>query len=71
MADEADKAAKAEERAREAALTHRRDEGPISACGTCHWCDAPVGPKQKFCDSDCEQDWSRDRERELRPRGHR
>jgi hypothetical protein len=61
--DDADRAADLQQREIDAALTHRKAEPPMRPNGGCHWCYAPVGPRQLFCDSECEQDWSRDQER--------
>lgn len=57
--DEADRAAKYEQQAIKAAISHREEVPRLVRNGACHWCEAPVGPRQLFCDSECERDWQK------------
>lgn len=55
--DEADRAAKYERQMTRAAIAHRKPVPRITPNYLCHNCEAPVGPKQLFCDSDCGEEW--------------
>ncbi len=58
MADEIDKANERAEEILEDALKVRRPEGP-PACGYCYNCSEFVGPEERWCDSDCRDDWEK------------
>lgn len=60
MSDAADRANRQMEFDRTRATEYRRPVPDLEARGTCHWCEAPVGPRQKFCDDKCADDWERD-----------
>jgi len=61
--DDADRAAKRQAEEIEWAL---KNVGPaeIPYTGNCAWCDAPVGCRDRFCDSDCRDDFERDQRRQ-------
>jgi len=40
-------------------LSLQRKEPSLAATGICHFCSEQVTEGQKFCDSDCEEDWRR------------
>lgn len=62
MTDLFDQASMREEQDRELCIgMARRAAESVPATGRCHWCDASVPPGYKFCDSDCRDDWERDR----------
>ena len=53
--DDADVAEKHQRAEIQRAIRNRRPTLPYT--GNCHWCDAPVGPRQQFCDADCRDDY--------------
>lgn len=60
MADIADRAQKREEEILEAALKHRKPEGP-QANGFCHNCGEHLrGKGARWCDAACRDDWERE-----------
>lgn len=59
-----DLATQREEQDRELALRQRRPAGPVPT-GACLNCDEPVEEGVRWCDADCQHDWSR---REARQR---
>ena len=59
--DDIDRAAEYQRRLTEAAVSQRKRESGLQATGHCHWCDEPVTGERRFCDSDCADDWERDR----------
>jgi len=66
MADEGDQARKIQQFDTELALTRRKPFPQLKYTGNCHYCDAPVGPKQIFCDrrlDSCADDFEREWER--------
>ena len=54
--DEADKAERQEEMARQAALIVRRRVGPTYT-GSCLNCGAELERPFRWCDGDCREDW--------------
>ena len=64
--DDCDRAAKLQQIEREAAAARRVEVPQIKPNGACHYCLAPVGPRQLFCDSDCAADHDRELRRALR-----
>jgi len=66
MADPADRARKLQQAEIDAALTHRKKTPTVRYTGNCAWCDAPVGPKQRWCGPECRDDWERDWNRRQR-----
>lgn len=56
MMDEADKAERQEEMARQAALIVRRRVGPTFT-GYCLNCGAELERPYRWCDGDCREDW--------------
>lgn len=65
--DEADLSEERSARELAALLRQRRRQAP-AACGHCLWCDAPLSAGQRWCDTDCRDDWERTHERRQRPR---
>jgi hypothetical protein len=57
MSDEADIANDNIELSRQAAIEACRRQPRLMPKGTCWFCDEPVAPLQKFCDSDCAEDY--------------
>lgn len=57
MSDEADIAAETIELSRMAAIEACRRQPSLPAKGSCWFCDEPLPPRQKFCDSDCASDY--------------
>lgn len=57
MSDEADIAAETIELSRLAAIEACRRQPALPPRGTCWFCDEPLPPQQKFCDSDCASDY--------------
>lgn len=57
MSDEADIAAEAIELSRLAAIEACRRQPTLPAKGSCWFCDERLPPLQKFCDSDCAEDY--------------
>ena len=69
MADECDRARKLQQAEIDAAVTHRKTFPRLKYTGNCHHCEAPVGPKQLFCDrrlDSCADDFEREWERRQR-----
>lgn len=63
--DDADRAARFQQEEIDAAVSRRKEVPSIRPNGGCHECFAPVGPKQIFCDSDCEKEWRKWKQREV------
>lgn len=51
-----DRATEREEQDRELAMQNRRPSGP-AATGHCLACEAPLPDGQRWCDSECRDDW--------------
>ena len=60
MSDEADIADENIELDRMAATEACRRQPSVPAKGSCWFCDEPLPPMQKFCDSDCASDFERE-----------
>lgn len=56
--DEFDKASEFEELRRKIALRTRKPAGP-QATGCCLFCGEPLPPGQRWCNSDCRDDWEK------------
>ena len=61
--DEADYAAREEQRDRDRAMAVRRPALIVPATGECLNCRAIVPPGVRWCDADCRVDWSLRHER--------
>lgn len=60
MADFADDAEATEELFRSHALAARKEVGP-PPCGGCHYCSEAVPDGARFCDSECRDEWEREK----------
>lgn len=58
MADEADTAGEKTELFLRAALSNKKNEGPVP-CGYCYNCGETLTGDARFCDTDCRDDWER------------
>lgn len=58
--DEGDRAAAIQQMDIDRGLTIRKAEGP-QATGACLFCGEIVGPGQRWCNSECRDDWQADR----------
>lgn len=59
MADEVDMTAERDEREAPMRLAASRKPVGPAANGSCHWCNEPVSPTMRYCDSDCRNDHER------------
>lgn len=59
MADEVDMTAERDEREAPMRIAASRKPVGPAANGSCHWCEEPVGPTLRYCDSDCRNDHER------------
>lgn len=59
MADEVDMTAERDEREAPMRLAASRKPVGPAANGSCHWCNEPVSPALRYCDSDCRNDHER------------
>lgn len=59
MADEADHASDAQELALSLALANSQRFKPLPPKDNCYNCDEPLLPGERFCDSDCRDDYQR------------
>lgn len=59
MADEVDMTAERDEREAPMRLAASRKPVGPAANGSCHWCNEPVSPTLRYCDSDCRNDHER------------
>ena len=58
MSDQIDEAGDQAEFMLETALKNKKDPGP-APCGFCYNCQSSIAPGERWCDSDCRQDWER------------
>lgn len=65
MADEADIASLHEElHLAQSIFSSKKPLGPVPN-GRCHWCDEVVGDNERFCDTNCRDDWQKEQNRLL------
>lgn len=55
--DELDRARKYQDQLNAAAIVKRKPAPELPVIGECHNCGAPVDHPQRFCDSDCSDEW--------------
>lgn len=61
MADEADRAQQVQEQALEIALGKQKTKPRLNPTGRCLWCSDAIGTDGLFCDSDCRDDYEKNR----------
>lgn len=59
IADEMDRASIEEQRTLERCIeaAKKPSKPPLPVVGSCYNCDEELGPGQRFCDSDCREDY--------------
>ena len=64
MADQFDKASDLEQldRDRSIAIARQKTASP-EPTGFCFWCEEPVLPGARWCNSDCREDWDNEQRR--------